>query len=110
MTKQELTTLLQSLGIPVAEGIQSDKDAYTYPRIVFWDYVWEPLTASGDEYDTNVTYQISFFGSIPRDPKLIELKTKLNQKNIFPMFQHEYIDKDKCFHTFLAVEVLEKIG
>lgn len=35
MTKQELSSLLKSLGVPVNEGITSDKNTNEYPRIVF---------------------------------------------------------------------------
>ena len=41
MTKQELSSLLKSLGVPVNEGITSDKNTNEYPRIVFWPYLEE---------------------------------------------------------------------
>lgn len=109
MNKMELATLLDSLGIQVNEGIQNDGSTKVYPRIVYWEYVWEPLTASGTEYDTNVTYQISFFSKIPREPKLLELRNELKKINLFPIIQHEYIQEDKLFHSYFALEVLENV-
>ena len=35
MTKQELSELLHSLGIPANEGISSDENINKYPRIVY---------------------------------------------------------------------------
>mgnify|MGYP001170227284 CR=1 FL=1 len=109
MTKEELATLLDELEIQVNEGIQSDENTSVYPRIVYWEFVWDSLTASGNEYDTKVTYQLSFFSKVPRDPKLIELKQKLNEKGLFAVIQHEYIQEDKHFHSYLAMEVLENV-
>lgn len=109
MTKEELETLLDSLEIQVNEGILNDTNTNVYPRIVYWEFVWDSLTASGNEYDTKVTYQLSFFSKVPRDPKLIELKHKLNEKGLFPVIQHEYIQKDNHFHSYLAIEVLENV-
>ena len=73
MEKDELIKTLESLGIAFNEGIQNDRNTNQYPRIVFWEYVWEPLSASGEVYDTKVTYQVSFFSDIPRHHKLLEL-------------------------------------
>ena len=55
MTKQELSSLLKSLGVPVNEGITSDKNTNEYPRIVFWPYLEEDEMASGNEYQNVVT-------------------------------------------------------
>lgn len=109
MNKQELEELLKKLGIPVNEGIQNDKNTNVYPRIVFWEYGWDPILASNEEYNTKVIYQISFFSNKPRDEKLLELKRNLNSKKIFPYIEHEYVQKDKYFHSFFPLEVLEKI-
>ena len=109
MTKQELVNLLKSTNVVCDEGITKDINKNTYPRIVFWDYYWEPLTASNKEYDTNVTYQISFFSNVPRHQKLLELKQKLADNSVFPTISHEYVEENKCWHSFFAVEVLEKI-
>ena len=78
MTKPELVKLLKGLNIPVNEGTPNDKVIEDSEIIYFWDYYWEDLVASGKEYNTNVTYQISFLAEIPRSPKLLELKHNLN--------------------------------
>ncbi len=109
MNKKELVDLLNKLKIPVNEGIQSDKNTNIYPRIVFWEYGWDPIVASNNEYDTKVIYQISFFSKKPRDEKLLELKKALNSNKIYPYIEHEYVQKEKYFHSFFPLEVLEKI-
>ena len=109
MNKEELIEILESLNIPINEGIQNDKDTNGDPRIVFWEYGWEPITASGTEYDTNVIYQVSFFSEEPRHEKLIQLKNELKKKKITPYIEHEYIQKEKYFHSFFPIEVRENI-
>ena len=99
MTKEKLVELIKSINITYDEGI----------RIVLWEYYWEPLTASNQEYDTNVTYQVSFLSTISRDKKLLELKNLLAENGIFPNISHEYVENDKCWHSYFSVEVLEKI-
>ena len=109
MNKSELIKLLKDLKIPVNEGIQNDTNANIYPRIVFFEYGWEPLVSSGEEYNTKVIYQISFFSNQPRDATLIKLRNILKKNGKNPYIEHEYIEKDKCFHSYFAIEVLEKI-
>ncbi len=109
MNKDDLVNLLNELDIPVNEGIQNDRYTNIYPRIVFWDYVWDPIIASNKEYDTKVTYQISFFSKEPRNPKLLKLRKKLAKKEIFPYIEREYIKKDQYFHSFFAIDVLENL-
>lgn len=110
MNKKELIELISSLDISYNEGISNDKNKNVVPRIVFWDFLWESLNASGQEYDTKVTYQVSFFSDIPRHPKLIELKKLLAQKGIFVRIEHEYIEKDRCWHSYFGIDVLEYVG
>ena len=110
MSKEELVEFLSLLDIPFNEGIQNDKNTNSKERIVFWDYVWDSLSASGKEYNTLVTYQVSFFSLIPRNPKLVELKRLLNEKGINPTIYHEFDQERKEFHSYFSIEVLEKIG
>ena len=56
MKKQELSDLLHSLQIPVNEGIASQENTNKYPRVVYWDYIWEDILASGEEYENVETY------------------------------------------------------
>lgn len=74
MTKQELSNLLHALQIPVNEGIASQENTNKYPRVVYWDYIWEDVLASGEQYENMETYQISFYSRTPRNEKLIELR------------------------------------
>lgn len=109
MKKIEFIQLLDSLKIPVAEGINKDKDRNVFPRIVFWEYVWDFPQASSKNYNNTVvvTYQVSFFSRQPRDPKLIELIKLLQKKKVSPQVNHEYIQDDKYFHSFFSVDLLE---
>ena len=66
MKKQELSDLLHSLQIPVNEGIASQENTNKYPRVVYWDYIWEDILASGEEYENVETYQISFYSRTER--------------------------------------------
>lgn len=109
MTKSELVELLKGLNIPFNEGTPNDKVIENPEIIYFWDYYWDDLVASGKEYNTNVTYQISFLAEIPRSPKLIELKHKLNVIGLHPSIQHEYDAETRRWHSYFALEVLENI-
>lgn len=109
MTKEELVELLRSLNVPLSECSPSDDDMEAEVRIHFWDYIWEDLTASGTNYNTNVTYQISVIADKPRHPKLLELKQKLNELGLFPTIQHEYITEKRRIHSFFSLEVLENV-
>lgn len=110
LNKIELEKLLEQLEIPFNEGISNDKYQNVFPRIVYWDFLWEPLTASGNEYNTKVIYQVSFYSDIPRHAKLIKLKKLLEEKNIFIRIEHEYVESKKCWHSYFGIEVLENIN
>ena len=110
MNKEELIKIFASLNIPFNEGIQNDKNTNVYPRIVFREIGWDPITASDTEYDTNVIYQVSFFSKKPRHEKLLNLREKLKEKKIRPYIEHEYIQEEKYFHSYFSVEVRENIG
>jgi len=107
MTKTELSELLHSVGIPVNEGITSDKNINVYPRIVYWAYIWEDYMASGDEYEVKSTYQISFYSKEPAPDKLKELRQAMRDVGEHPIIYHEYIDTDKIWHSYFALEVME---
>lgn len=109
MTKSELEELLRSLDIPVNEGTPEDKKMEASIRVCFWDYNWEDNTASGSNYNTIVTYQISIIADRPRHPKLIELKHKLNEMGLFPSIQHEHLIEKRIVHSFFSLEVLENV-
>ena len=79
VTKTEFIELLQELNIPINEGESSVTNSTKYPRIVFWDYLWEDKMASDDNYVSVETYQVSFFSKTPRHEKLIELRNILRE-------------------------------
>ncbi|WP_279000973.1 hypothetical protein [Thomasclavelia cocleata] len=114
MKKEKLIEILESLGIAVNEGESSVSNSSRYPRIVFWDYIWEDKIASDETYSTVETYQISFFAKEPRHPKLIELRNELRKFGIYPVIQHEYIKeqgKDRSYyHSFFNIEVVVDYG
>lgn len=110
MSKEELVKLLESLKIPITEGPPDDDEVEEDARINFWDYDWLDNVASGTEYNTIVTYQISFVANIPRHPKLLELKRKLNEKGLHPEIQHEHLIEKRRVHSFFSMEVIENIG
>ncbi len=109
MTKDDYVNLLKKLNITVNEGIQNDKNQNNYPRIVFWDIAWTPQTASNEVYNTQVTYQTSFFSRNSRDKKLLELKKILNENKIFPTIYHEYIQESNYFHSYFSIDLLENL-
>lgn len=109
MTKSELEKLLKETKAPVNEGVPSDKNREAPVRICFWDYLWEDLIASSDNYNTKVTYQISIIADKPRSEVLLNLKHKLNNMDIFPVIQHEYDIEERRWHSYFALEVLENV-
>lgn len=109
MTKKEFEEIFKKLNISYNEGIQNIDKNNSSLRVVFFDYVWEPLNASGKNYNTKVTYQVSFFSYEPRNADLLKLKKELSSKNINPTIYHEYIKDKREFHSYFSVEVLENI-
>lgn len=113
MSKEELSELLHSLGIPVNEGITSDVNMNKYPRIVYWPFVEQDEMASGGEYQNIVTYQISFYARTPQHEKYRELRNRLREMGLHPTFYHEYVEEDpvfaKTWHTYFALDVVEDV-
>jgi len=109
MSKEELINLLKELNIPVHECTPADSDMNEDVRVYYFEYIWADEVASGDNYVTNVTYQVSFVADKPRHEKLLELKRKLNDAGIFPQIQHEYLPEKRQVHSFFSVEVLEEL-
>lgn len=109
MSKEELEKIFIKLNIKADEGIQNMDNNDCYPRVVYFDYVWEDITASGNKYNTKVTYQISFRSDMPRHPKLIELKEKLLDYDLHPIIYHEYIKEKREWHSYFSLEILENV-
>ncbi len=106
MKKNELVELLKSLGIPINEGVTSLQYTDVYPRVVFWDYIWEDQIASSKTANEIDTYQISFYAKEPRHQKLLELRDCLRNNNIFVTIYHEYVKEEKVFHSYFSLEVM----
>lgn len=113
LNKKELSELLHRLEIPVDEGITSINDTNRMPRVVYWPFAEQELIASGEGYCNLVTYQISFYADVPGHEKFNELRGLLREKEIRPLFNHEFVEKDPVFartwHTYCAVDVLDKV-
>lgn len=111
LSKKKFIEILDNLNIDYNEGINSDISANANPRLVFWDYVWEPIAASGQAYDTLVTYQVSYFSyTIPRESKeLLSLLKALSNKEILVSVNHEYVEKDRTWHSYFSLDLLENI-
>ena len=113
MRKSELSKLLHKIGIPVNEGISSQENMNSYPRIIYWPYIEQDGTASGEEYYNEATYQISLFARTPQCEEYKKLRGLLRKEGIHPVFYHEYVENDPVFsrtwHTYCAVEVTEEL-
>lgn len=109
MIKTEMEKLLIATNAPVNEGTPEDRHIEAPVRICFWEYLWEPLTASGKEYNTKVTYQVSVISNVPRCKEIIDLKHKLEELNLHPIIQIEYNAEDRRWHHYFPLEVLENV-
>ena len=107
MTKEELSGLLHASCDAVNEGITSKKNENTYPRVLYWSYVWEDSLASGDAYQELHTYQVSMFATVPPEANanLIKLRTLLRKKGVHPTIYHEYNEEDHVWHSYMSVQV-----
>lgn len=110
MNKKEFVELLKMIDIPLNEGESSAINSNRYPRIVFWDYIWEDKLASDETYTCVETYQVSFFSREPRDEKLLELRNLLRKNGLHPQIFHELVEeKDKnkkYYHSYFSVELV----
>ena len=110
MTKAELSELLHGIGVPVGEGEHFLDSSTEFPKIAYWEYLWSDDMASGDDYEELVTYQVSFVSRRPRDPKLIQLKRRLNNIGIHPDINHEYVKAENGpgeYHSYMQIDVAE---
>ena len=110
MTKKEFEELLDELNIPVSEGAPKDEQIDEEVRLNYWEYNWDDNMASGEDYNTVVTYQVSLIAEKPRHPKLLELREKLHEKGLHPSIQHEHLIEERHIHSFFSIDLLENIG
>lgn len=113
LSKKELSEILHSLEIAVNEGVASEENEGTYPRVIYWGIAERDVMASGEGYQNLATYQVSLFCREPQHPKYRELRKKLREKQQHPQFYHEYIENDpvfsKTWHTYFSIDILEDI-
>ena len=103
MTQKELSEILHDIGCPVNEGVSSLKNEKVFPRIDYWEIMWEDAMASGDDYENEITWQISFYAKKPRNPKLIELKKRLIEKQQMEQQNQEIYN---YMHDIFGAEVV----
>ncbi len=113
MKKSELSELLHEVGVPVNEGITSEGNLNKYPRIIYWPYIEQDGTASGEEYYNQATYQVSLFSRTPQCEEYKKMRKLLRERGLHPVFYHEYVEKDPVFartwHTYFALDVTEEL-
>ena len=107
MTKSELSKILHDSGLPVNEWVSSKENESKYPRCVYWPYLEQDITASDEAYENNVTYQVSIYALTPRIQEITHIREMLGKYDLHPIIYHEYIEKDRVFHTYFALEVIE---
>lgn len=110
LDKDVFLRIIESSGIPFNEGINDDA-INSNPRIIFWDFVWEPISASGTTYNTLCTYQVSYFSDMPprSSTELLNLLKELLKVNVNPSVNHEYIEKSKTWHSYFSIDLLENL-
>lgn len=107
MTKEELSEILHSTGIPVNEWIASKENEKQYPRCVYWPYIDQDIVASDESYTNNRTYQVSIYALKPDIEEIAKIRERLREHNLHPVIYHEYVAEDKVFHTYFALDVIE---
>lgn len=107
MTKEQLSKLLHDTGCPVNEGVSSIKNEKQFPRIDYWESLWSGVKGSGEDYSTISTWQIDFYARVPRHPKLLWLRDKLNEMDLYPAIMHEFNIEDRIWHSAFTLEIDE---
>ena len=113
MTKTQLVALITSVGIPARENELYLDDAKTFPKIAYWEIVIEDSMASGDDYETVVTYQVSLSSRTARPPELLRLKSAFNDAGYHPVIYHETLNGTNgpaWHHYYFKIEITEDLG
>lgn len=113
MKKSELVKLIENTGVTARETELYLEDLKTFPKIAYWEYIIEDVMASGDEYETIVTYQVSFASRTARPPELIRLKRAFNDAGYHPVIYHETLNATNgpaWHHYYFRVEITEDMG
>lgn len=112
MLKNEFIDLLKKIDVSISEGEQDDvKKSNIFPRILFFDYLWDFNISSSEIYDSKVTYQISYFSRLPRDSTFIKLiKILIENKCLTSTIKKEYVETNGGFwHYYFEIELKEDI-
>ena len=110
MTKTELVELINSTGIIARENELYLEDLKTFPKIAYWEYIIEDVMASGDDYETVVTYQVSFASRTARPAELLTLKRAFNAAGYHPVIYHETLPATNgpaWHHYYFRIEITE---
>ena len=112
MTKAELINLIESVGVTARETELYLDDLKTFPKIAYWEYIIEDVMASGDDYETVVTYQVSFASRNARPAELLRLKRAINDAGYHPVIYHETLNATNgpaWHHYYFRVEITEEL-
>ena len=112
LTKNEFISIVTGVGVTAREGEHYLEDRKVFPKIAYWEYLWADNMASGEDYKTIVSYQVSFASRTPRHPKLLALKAAFNAAGLHPIISHEYVegtDGPGWWHSYFGVDVEEDL-
>ena len=112
MTKKELVNLIESVGVTARENEMYLEDMKEWPKIAYWEYIIEDVMASGDDYETVVTYQVSFASRTARPEELLKLKKAFNAAGYHPVIYHETLNATNgpmWHHYYFRVEITEDL-
>ena len=109
MNKSELSKMLHEVTDAVNEWESSNLNKKKSERLVYWPIADEKIVASSEEYEKKRTYQISIFTSIPPDNSTVvkRLKEIFEKNDILSTIYYEFNEKDRIFHTYTSLEVIE---
>ena len=111
LTKSEMVAMLHE-AFPngaVKEGVNPSYNQNVVPRAIYWEYVWEDVSASGDDYSDLNTYQVSIFHTKPprENTALLNFRQLLRQHHVHPQIFHEYNSQDGLWHSYMSLQVTE---
>lgn len=112
MTKAELVQLIESVGVTARENELYLEDMKSFPKIAYWEYIIEDVMASGDDYETIVTYQVSFASRATRPAELMALKKAFNDAGYHPVIYHETLNAvngPAWHHYYFRTEIKEEM-
>ena len=113
MERTDLIGALHKAFRTVYEGEKAARDTNVYPYAVYWDYVWEDISASGEAYEDLNTYQVSMFDRIPprESPEIMMFRKILRDEfGEHIAFYHEYYQEKTCWHTYCAIQIAETLS